>query len=189
MNFGMGIIEPVFEKCDGYLDGRTGTYEFRCRRYDAVIDVILRQVDLENSYTIADLAAGWTEFGHRFTERGFRGRYIPYDGAIDGKDLQHWVPPLAKLDVIVAIEFLEHLRHPGVLAEIMLQKAEKMVVVTTPNSAIVNTLKMDPDHVTALYEDDLYDMGFENVHSLPLFAGSEWNPRGDDDTLIGWTLI
>ena len=181
-------MNNVFEKCDGYLDGRTGTYDFRCRRYDAVIDKIHRWVGLTSDITIADIGAGWTEFGHRLTERGFRGRYIPYDGGIDGQDLQYWRPPLTRIDVIVAIEFLEHIKHPGHLVETMLFKAERLVVATTPNSDVVDTLAMDPDHVIALNEQTLKALGFTHVDKAPLFAGSEWNPDGRPDTLIGWSL-
>ena len=98
-------MTPTFQKCDGYLEGRTGTYDYRCRRYDAVIDVIMAsEWGLRDTDTVADLGAGWTEFGHRLSERGFRGRYIPYDGAIDGKDLTYWQPPFATLDWITISE-------------------------------------------------------------------------------------
>lgn len=179
----------VFDKCDGYLDARTGTYEYRCKRYDAVVDNIHRHVGLEADMTIADIAAGWTEFGHRLTERGFRGRYIPYDGAIDGKDLQYWVPPLTQIDVCVAIEFLEHIKHPERLVQTMFDKAEKMVVITTPNSDVVDTLAMDEDHVTEIFATDLYDMGFDGVREHILFPGSKWNPESKPDTLVAWKKL
>lgn len=179
-------MSAIFQKCDGYLDARTGTYEYRCHRYDAVIDKIHRKAGLTPDLTIADIAAGWTEFGHRLTERGFRGRYIPYDGAIDGKDLQYWVPPLTRLDVIVAIEFLEHIKHPERLVNTMFDKAEALVVVTTPNSEVVDTLAMDEDHVIALDKYDLRAMGFDGCTAHTLFPGSKWNPDGLPDTLVAW---
>lgn len=178
----------VFEKCSGYLDARTGTYEYRTKRYDAVIDVIEGILGLPPDLTVADLGAGWTEFGHRLTERGFRGRYLPYDGAIDGRDLQYWEPPLADIDVCVAIEFLEHLRKPERLVETMFERA-RLTVVTTPDSTCVDTLGMDPDHIVALDKNQLYGMGFENVVSLTLFPGSLRLPGKDPscpDTLLAW---
>lgn len=179
-------MNDVYEKCNGYLDGRTGTYDYRCRRYDAVVDIIQDWTSFSERLTIADIAAGWTEFGHRLTERGFRGRYIPYDGAIDGKDLQYWVPPLTDIDVCVSIEFLEHIRHPERLVETMFDKAARLVVVTTPNSEVVDTLGMDDDHVTELRATDLYDLGFEHVTFQTLFPGSRYNPGGMPDTLVAW---
>lgn len=184
-------MTPTFEKCDGYLEARTGTYEYRCKRYDAVINVIISHGGLDPSITVADLGAGWTEFGHRLTEKGFRGRYLPFDGAIDGKDLTFWQPPYAQIDWVVAIELLEHLQHPERLAELMFDKATKGVIITTPNSETVDTLRMDEDHVVALTQPLLEDMGFEYVDRHCLFPGNPYlyDESKDDDTLVAYRLL
>lgn len=184
-------MTAVYEKCDGYLDGHTGTYKYRCRRYDAVIDVIEESSGLSPSLTIADLGAGWTEFGHRLTERGFRGRYLPYDGAIDGKDLTFWQPPLTPIDWIVAIELLGHLHHPERLTDIMMDKARRGVIITTPNSQVVDTLA-----VRELWPYNLREMGFRHINAKTLSPGSyyrhaHYKGREDEfgDTLVAWTVL
>lgn len=190
-------MTPTYEKCHGYLAEREGTYEYRCRRYDAVIDAMTwaegKQLGHWDSMTIADLGAGWTEFGHRLTQRGFRGRYLPFDGAIDGHDIldMHWAVP-TDLDWIVAIELLEHLTWPGSLVEEMLAKARRGVIITTPDSRHVDTLGMDDDHVTALTPADLNAMGLKWVDSFTLFPGTQWRTKGFEsthgDTLVAWSL-
>ena len=186
-------MTPTFEKCDGYLADRTGTYEYRCRRYDAVIDILGSWSGLSDTLTIADLGAGWTDFGHRLTQRGFRGRYLPYDGAIDGKDLTYWEAPYTDIDWIVAIELLEHLRRPEELVERMMAKARVGVIITTPDSRHVDTLGMDSDHVIAIYPDMLTRWGFKWFDSQTLFPGTPYRTRGHEqthgDTLLAWSLV
>lgn len=180
-------MTETFDKCDGYLDARTGTYEYRCRRYDAVIDIIEKETGLNPDLTIADLGAGWTEFGHRLTERGFRGRYIPYDGAIDGVDLEHnWTPPMGGVDWCVAIELLEHFDRPHLLVKKMRDVARQGVIITTPDSMNVDTLGMDDDHRVELRDGDLRHMGFTHVEKRILFPGSPWGKEGYSDTLVAW---
>ena len=94
-------------------------------------------------------------------------------------DLQKWEPPATVVDWVVAIEFLEHLHYPAYLARIMFAKARYGVVVTTPNSDVVNTLARDDDHVTGLTDTRLRLMGFQEVKALPLFTKV-------DDTLVAW---
>ncbi len=94
------------ERCTSYLNARTGTYDFRCQRYDSVINVML-DLGFAPDDLVVDLGAGQCEFNHRMHERGLKARYLPIDGAIDGTDLESWVPPQALAgDFFVLIEIL-----------------------------------------------------------------------------------
>jgi len=102
------------QECNEYLAKRVGTYDFRCRRYDIVIER-LNEMGVAEHDVVYDLGAGMAEFGRRLYDREFYLRYVPVDGCIDGTDLNDWrddpdlIPPA---DVFVAIEVMEHLRDP-----------------------------------------------------------------------------
>lgn len=161
---------------DAYLDARTGTYEFRCRRYDAVIDR-LEAMGMRRADTVLDLGAGRMEFGQRLRERGYLGFYIPVDGSIDGTDLNAWEPP-DHVDWAVSIETIEHVHEPLRLLAGMKVAARYGLVVTTPNPDAVDVLALDPTHVCPVSIADLGRWGYQHeVRSL--FTSV-------DDTIIGW---
>jgi hypothetical protein len=161
---------------DAYLNNRTGTYGFRCQRYDAVIDQ-LRVMGMRDADSIADIGAGRMEFARRLRERGHVGMYVPIDGVIDGTDLNTW-DPVDHTDWVVSIETIEHLHKP----EHFLMKAKVMarygVVVTTPNPDHVDVIALDPTHVSPVSIRDLGQWGFE-YEERSMFTK-------DKDTIIGW---
>jgi hypothetical protein len=169
-------IEERYQFWNAYLDAREGTYDFRCRRYDAVIDTLdlmgMRQAD-----TIADIGAGRGEFGKRLREHGHVGMYVPIDGSIDGCDLNTWDPP-DKVDWAVSIETIEHLHDPGRLMARMKIMARFGAVVTTPNADAVDVLAMDPTHLVPLTRQDVALQGWQ-TEVASLFTDL-------DDTIIGW---
>lgn len=166
------------QDCNTYLAQRRGTYAFRTRRYDAVIDELygLGVMDWDVVY---DLGAGMCEFDRRLREHEFHLRYVPVDGCIDGTDLNEWTPPAA--DAFVVIEVIEHLIAPGVLLERLKRQARKGIVLTTPNAAKVDVLAMDETHRTPFVAADIEVHGFE-VTALQLFNDFEdtllavWRP-------------
>jgi hypothetical protein len=156
---------------------RRSDYRFRCRRY-AITAQLLAAGSLADDQTLVDVAAGWTELDfHLRTELGWRGRYIPVDGAIDGVDLDQWVPPCPR-DWFVALEILEHLDNPERLARALLGHAQAGVIVTTPNPAVVDVLAMDPTHRTAITADELRRWGLHTE------ATSLYGTPGDG--LVAW---
>lgn len=161
---------------DTYLDARTGTYEFRCRRYDAVIDRLL-VMGMRRADTILDLGAGRMEFARRLRERGHLGMYVPVDGSIDGTDLNTWEPP-DHVDWGVAIEVIEHLHVPNALMAKAKIAARYGIVITTPNPDAVDVLALDPTHITPVSIADLAQWGYEHQTQM-LFTDV-------DDTIIAW---
>src|SRR4051794_2907957 len=111
-----------------YLSQRTGTYEFRCRRYHAVYAQLILN-GLKPDDLIVDVGAGMCEFDTYLRSMGWSGRYLPVDGAIDGTDLNGWGPS-TRADFFVAIEVLEHLPQPFLLMSLLSMFAEKAVVIT-----------------------------------------------------------
>ena len=84
---------PTIQSCDSYLDDRTGKYEFRAVRYRAAADWLTAS-GLTHDMTVVDVGAGMTELDYCLrAEYGWRGRYIPVDGGIDGVNLNAWTPP------------------------------------------------------------------------------------------------
>lgn len=163
-------IQPLHESCaermasaDAYLAARTGCFEMRCERYDAALEA-MHELGLADGDTVVDVGAGMGEFGARLhTGRGHigqrdgwacyrepikssRARYVPVDAAIDGTDLEHWTPP-RRVEWMVCLEVLEHLRAPARLLTELIAHADKGVVVSTPNSEVVDVLGMDSTHV------------------------------------------
>ena len=74
------IAEPWIQQCDEYLGARTGNYNYRRVRYS---NAWLMLEDLDDSHTVVDVGAGWTELDFFLrAEANWRGRYIPVDGGI-----------------------------------------------------------------------------------------------------------
>lgn len=98
-----------------YLAQRKGTYEYRCLRYAAVYEILLI-LGLQPGDLIVDVGAGMCDFDRYIRSvRGFDGRYLPIDGAIQGFDLNTWRPDL-RADFYICLETLEHLTDPLLLA-------------------------------------------------------------------------
>lgn len=158
-----------------YLDARSGTYEFRCRRFDAVIDRLFA-MGMRYEDTIMDVGAGRMEFGRRLREKGHTGMYVPVDGSIDGCDLNTWHVPTT-VHWIVSIETIEHVHDPKRLMRVMQHGSLFGMVVTTPNAAVVDVMAMDPTHLVPLTTIELKAWGYD-AYALSLFLD------GPEDTII-----
>ncbi|MGH8906946.1 MAG: hypothetical protein ACRD0K_10615 [Egibacteraceae bacterium] len=166
--------------CDRYLAERTSTYESRRTRYSKAAGR-LRERGLADSDTLVDVAAGWTEFDYCLRhELDWRGRYIPIDGGIDGTDLHTWVPA-RRAEWFVALEIIEHLVDPARLVLLMQAHADKGLVISTPNPAVVDVKAMDPTHVTPVPAGTLVRWGL-HVEVCCLYGQM-------DDGLLGWWYI
>ena len=159
-----------------YLDARTGKYEWRCERYDGVIDKLV-EMGLQDGDSVVDIGAGRQEFHKRLEERGFKVFYEPIDASIDGVDLNEWVSPF-RADFFVAIELLEHIHEPFRLMEDMEMKARKGVAATTPNPRTTDVLGMDPTHVCQIDETDFNNLGWYT--EIRSFYGQP------DDSILAW---
>jgi hypothetical protein len=168
------------EKWLGYLSERDGTYEYRTLRYAAVYDKLL-ELGLKTGDMIVDVGAGMCDFDRYIrTARGFDGRYVPVDGAIDGVDLNVWVPPISS-QFFVAIELLEHLRDPARLMHHLERHATKGVVVTTPYGDPDDIRAMDRTHISPMKCKDFRERGW-NMRLTAVFPH-----RGEKkDTILGW---
>jgi hypothetical protein len=167
-------------KCDDYLNARTGTYEQRAARYRMTASM-LEGEGLLDTDTVVDVGAGWTEFDYCLrTEFNFKGRYIPVDGGIDGVDLNKWFPPRAA-NWFVALEILEHLENPYRLARSMMHAATRGVIFSTPNPRTTDVLGMDETHVCEVDVNKMRRLGFRVVEAT--FYGRFSN--GEPDSLFG----
>ena len=175
---------PTIANCDNYMDERTGKYEWRAVRYRHAIEAMLAR-GLDDSMTIFDVGAGMTEFDYTLrAEYGWRGRYIPIDGGIDGTDLNRWVPP-REAHWFVALELLEHLTNWDHLVRQMQFSATQGIVISTPNPATTDVIGMDPTHVVEIHPGMLTDYGFE-VNAETFYGGVF--SGGRPDSLFGvWT--
>lgn len=175
---------PTIQNCDNYMDERTGKYEFRAIRYRRAIDAMYAN-GLEDGMTIFDVGAGMTEFAFTLiNEYGWRGRYIPIDGGIDGTDINHWVPP-REAHWFVALELLEHLTQMDHLLYWMQEQATQGIVVSTPNPETTDVLGMDPTHVREVTREHLERYGYSV--SEETFYGGVFSD-GKPDSLFGvWT--
>ena len=171
---------PTIANCDSYLDARTGKYEWRQIRYRAALRAIQTISGLKDTMTVMDVGAGWTELDYCLrVDGGWKGRYIPIDGGIDGTDLNCWTPP-RPVDWVVALEIIEHLHNPVGLLGRLMKNVRIGVIVSTPNPRTTDVLGMDPTHVTVFTAEDLTRLGFtvreESFYGQP------------DDSLFGvWT--
>lgn len=184
------------EHWNAYLNARRGTYDFRCNRYDAVIDVMLtfgyRPDDL-----VLDVGAGRAEFGKRLLERAGGRCYIPVDGST-GTELETWEPEPSysvyaglayglitrPVDWFVCIEVLEHLHDPYRVMKVMEENASKGVVVTTPNPETVDVLALDPTHVTPIprsaFEFSMWDVEERSFFCKEKDSLLAWRVRGTE---------
>lgn len=164
------------EQCRQYLAERRSDYAFRCWRYDRVIRLLETQLGFKANEkpSIVDVGAGTKDFKRRMDDwvnnplqtGHWHGKYIPIDGSIDGTDLNYWVPDI-KADYYVCIELLEHLYNPFRLMDEMVRCAKKGVIITTPNSDVVDTLAIDSTHVTPLHRFHFEMRGWSaEIHSL-----------------------
>lgn len=177
---------PTIANCDNYLDDRTGKYEYRAVRYRAAADYMFSHyTPLDDTMTIVDIGAGMTEFDYTLrAEYGWRGRYIPIDGGIDGTDLNEWVPS-RDVHWFVALEILEHLQDPYRLAQQMQRHATQGVIFSTPNPATTDVLGMDPTHVAEVDESRMSMLGFSVKWET--FYGGVFSDGRPDSLFGAWT--
>lgn len=165
-----------------YLGERTGTLEYRFIRYAAVADELFAR-GMTDASILADLGAGQCDFDFYLrTVRGWKGRYLPVDASIDGTDFEEGWRPRIHFDFVVAIELLEHLRHPHRLVADVLSVVG-VFVATTPNTEVLGAdyvREIDRTHVSPLDTMDLDIMGAESV-SVHSFFG-----RPNDSLLAVW---
>lgn len=172
---------PTIQNCDNYMDERTGKYEYRAVRYKRAIEEMYRH-GLDDSMTIFDVGAGMTEFDYCLRSTyGWRGRYIPVDGGIDGTDLNEWKPP-RDAHWFVALELLEHLTHWPTLMVNMQAAAKSGIVISTPNPRTTDVIGMDPTHVCEIKPEALDVFGFKVTEET--FYGGVFS-NGEPDSLFG----
>lgn len=138
-----------------------GTYEDRKQEY-MIVARELAQMGLEDDDLIYDVGAGSCDMDHYLrTEHGWRGKYCPVDGAIDGVNLEYWLPhnEVTRADYVVSIQTIEHMRYPDVFLQKLKNLAARGLVVTTPNPAVVDVLAVDPTHITPISKQFLEDAG------------------------------
>lgn len=145
-----------------YLAQRKGTYEYRCLRYAAVYEILLI-LGLQSGDLIVDVGAGMCDFDRYIRSvRGFDGRYLPIDGAIQGFDLNTWRPSL-RADFYICLETLEHLTDPLLLAWKLRMHSSKGTVITTPNTDALGdetVRSLDATHCTPLRASQLHAVGY-----------------------------
>lgn len=164
-----------------YLNERTGTYDFRCRRYSAVFEVLVN-LGLQAHDSVCDVGCGRQEFARFLHEQGWRGEYLPVDGSIDGTDLDVW-EPRCRTDWLVAIEVVEHVYRPDRLITAMTDGAAKGITLTTPNPETVDVLAIDRTHVSVIWPSDLESNGLEWKRAT-LFGDPVY--RKESDSLVAW---
>lgn len=170
------LTAPWIDSCDDYLKSRTGKYEWRCQRYSAVAEKMI-DAGLCDDDMVIDIGAGWTEFDVYLRELGWRGRYFPVDGGLDGTDLEKWHPP-REAEFMVAIELIEHLENPRRMLQEMEQYATKLCAITTPNPKTTDVLGMDPTHKSFVYDTEMRIWKWET--EIRSFYGQ------DGDSILSW---
>ena len=179
-------MNTLCREMNAYLDKRIGTYEFRCRRYEAVcqkLEVMGFETTRQNCRgIIVDLGAGRGEFGAYLRTRFSSSKhiYIPLDASIDGIDLDNFRPWIEGITFYTAIEFLEHLPHVSVMhyLSMMPYQAKKGAVITTPDPETTDVLAMDVTHKTPIHAAELMHRGW-NVEHQRLFTEHR-------DTIVAW---
>ena len=160
-----------------YLAERNGTFEWRCRRYAEVADE-LESLGLANNDTIIDVGAGYCEFDRYLRGvRGWHGIYVPVDGAINGVELDAWIPDF-RPNFFVCIEVIEHLDNPYRMLTHFERFAENGAVVTTPNCNEVDVIALDRTHVSFVPPQWFVEHHGWSVRGKELFN------HGENDTLI-----
>lgn len=180
---------PTVANCDQYMNEREGKYEYRAIRYRAAIDWMIAN-GLDDTMTVVDVGAGMTEFDYCLrAEYGFRGRYIPVDGGIDGTDLNVWTPP-RQAHFFVALELVEHLTEWKSLLAKMKDKATVGVVLSTPDPVLTDVLAMDPTHVTDEIDIPMLMQQGMNVGQFRFYGGvfnrPEYKTSATDAFLATW---
>lgn len=171
---------PTIQSCDSYLGDRSGRYEFRAVRYRHAVEWLLER-GLDNGMTVVDIGAGMTEFDYTLrAEYGWRGRYIPVDGGIDGTDLNVW-KPARDAHFFVGLEIIEHLKDWRRLLHDVKMSAIIGVCVSTPNPRTTDVIGMDPTHVVEVHPHELEQIGF-TVKETTFYGGVFSN--GDPDSLF-----
>lgn len=127
---------------------------------------------------VVDIGAGRCEFGRFVREQGWDIVYIPFDGSIDGVDLNNWTPPI-EAAFYVAIEVIEHLDAPYWTLHAMHSQSTKGVAITTPNPAEVDVLGMDSTHKVEIWGHRLVQHGF-HVEAVKMFTEDK------QDTIIAY---
>jgi len=164
---GAGDVESWADICDEYARSHKRPYVERKIRYQVAGDRMCRG-GLTDRHTVVDVGAGWTELDFCLrTEHGWRGRYVPIDGWLDGTNLDLW-SPTRSFEWFAALEILEHLHDPFRLLRELMESATMGVVVTTPNP-FVHDLSQDPTHITPITREMLEEVGM--VTSLHNFYG------------------
>ncbi|WP_431043342.1 hypothetical protein ACQUSR_16590 [Streptomyces sp. P1-3] len=153
-------------QCEEYARLDRRPYFERKARYEVAADR-MRRGGLCDRDIVVDVGAGYTELDVCLrVDHGWRGRYVPVDGWLDGTDLEVWKPE-DTFGWFAALEVLEHLKDPGRLVEEFKAKATRGFVITTPNPNVVDVLAMDPTHITPLSRDVLESWGiYTTVHKF-----------------------
>lgn len=155
-----------------------GTYEDRVPEY-RLIGAALKVAGLVDDDLIVDVGAGCCDLDHWLrTGMGWRGRYLPVDGAVQGIDLNAgWLPDVPA-DWYVSTETVEHVYEADRLIAAMQGLASKGVVISTPNADSHDVRLTDPTHVRPVYPGEMLSWGFR-VTPVNLNPG-----RGEGDTMI-----
>lgn len=183
----MTIMPPhlSFDACDVYMSERTGRYEYRAVRYRRAIEHLF-DMGLDDSDTIYDIGAGWTEFDYCLRkEYDWRGRYVPVDASMLPLDLNTWVPE-RRTEFFVALELLEHLHDPERLLSEMTVHADKGVVCSVPNPLTVDVRGIDATHFSEPDHALFASYGYE-VEEFLAYGGVY--SAGKDDSLMAWRKI
>lgn len=155
-----------------------GSYSDRVQEYRVVAAALLR-AGLKDDDLIVDVGAGSCDLDHWLrTGVGWRGRYLPIDGAVQGVDLREHRLTIPA-DWYVSVETLEHLPDAEQTVERMRGLARKGVVVTTPNADTHDVTATDPTHCRPIHPSELEAWGFE-VETFTFNPG-----RGEGDTMLG----
>jgi 2-polyprenyl-3-methyl-5-hydroxy-6-metoxy-1,4-benzoquinol methylase len=168
--------DTIQQTCRVYQANRVSDYEFRCIRYDAVIDKLM-ELGMTDGETLLDVGCGRGELKQRLGERNIFVRYEGIDGALNGVDLNKWFP-YYQHDWVVAIEVIEHLYDPMRILRDYVDMCSQGVVITTPNPRTVDVLGCDPTHVSVITPPMLAICGYKHKE-VSLF-------KKPGDSLIGW---
>jgi hypothetical protein len=174
---------PSIASCDEYLGDRKGKYEYRAVRYRKAADWLFAN-GLTDEMTVVDLGAGMTEFDYTLrAEYGWRGRYIPIDGGIDGTDLNAWSPP-RDAHFFVGLEIVEHLEHWWRFVQRVKQRTLVGIALSTPNPRTTDVLGMDPTHVCEVPQWQLVEGGFTVTEET--FYGGVFSAGEPDSLFATW---
>jgi hypothetical protein len=170
-------VDEIAPEAIKYMNSRMGTFEFRAKTRYMKAYCALVSIGLKSEHVLLDIGAGSCQFDH-FMRTRFRwmGRYLPVDATLDGTNLNNWKPK-AKVDFVVCLETLEHLKVPDRMLRHIRSAAKYGAVVTVPNPDVVDVLRCDPTHVSVVDPGMLLRHGFE-VTPVNCFGKK-------DDTLLG----